>query len=100
MTATSTTTSTASPAAASTARVTIVVGTCHCCQDALATLQNMKRYYPLSVRAVPAATPAGQAVARRHRTGRYPIVLVDDGFFSAGRLPRRQLARRLAAGTS
>ena len=70
---------------------------CHFCEDAHAALAELARQYPLTVTVVPAASQAGQAATRQHRTGMFPLVLVDGVFFSAGRLPRRKLTRLLAA---
>ena len=69
---------------------------CHLCEDALTALADLALQYPLAVTTVPAASAAGQEVTRQHRSGMFPLVLVDGVFFSAGRLPRRKLARFLA----
>lgn len=88
-------TSTHSPAAL--ARVTVVTApACHFCEDAKAALAGMGQEYPLAVEETVADSPAGQALLHEHRTGMFPLVLVDGGFFAAGRLPRRKLARLLA----
>ena len=85
------------PAAAPT-RVTVVTArACHFCADALEALAELAREYPLAVEETAADSPAGQALLRRHGAGMFPLVLVDGEFFSAGRLPRRKLARLLAA---
>lgn len=79
------------------ARVTVVhTPTCHFCEQAQAVLAELGQSYPLTVELIAAASPAGQALLRRHRTGMFPLVLVDGSFFSAGRLPRRKLAHLLA----
>ena len=78
--------------------VTVVTAAgCHFCADARVVLAGLGRDYPLRVEFVAAASPAGQELVGRHRAGMFPLVLVDGVFFSAGRLPRRKLARRLAA---
>jgi hypothetical protein len=82
-----------------TAWVTVVTGPGQYSLDAQAALTDLARYFPLSVRMVAADSLAGEAVTRRHRPDSLPIVLLDGGFFSAGRLPRRKLARQLAART-
>lgn len=82
-----------------TAWVTVVAGPGRPSLDAQAALADLARYFPLSVRTVAADSQAGEAVTRRHRPDSLPIVLLDGGFFSAGRLPRRKLARQLAART-
>ena len=80
------------------ARVTVVTAPdCHFCEDALSALDAVAQAYPLAVEEVAADTPAGRALLGQHRTGMFPLVLIDGGFFSAGRLPRRKLARLLTA---
>jgi len=82
---------------AGSALVTVVTARgCHLCEDARQALAALGRAYPLTVQEVAAHSPAGQALALEHGTGIYPLVLVDGAFFSAGRLPRRKLVRRLA----
>ncbi|MGE5288592.1 MAG: hypothetical protein ACM3ML_15615 [Micromonosporaceae bacterium] len=79
------------------AAVTVVTApACHFCEDARVALAELAKEYPLTVTVVPGASPAGQAVTRQHRSGMFPLVLVDGVYFSAGRLPRRKLARLLA----
>ena len=80
------------------AAVTVVTApACHFCSDAQAALTELARNHPLTVTVVGAGSPAGQALLARYHTGMFPLVLVDGVFFSAGRLPRRKLARLLAA---
>ena len=77
--------------------VTVVTARgCHLCEDATQALAALGRVYPLTVEEVAAHSPAGQALVLEHGTGIYPLVLLDGAFFSAGRLPRRKLGRRLA----
>ena len=77
--------------------ITVVsAAACHFCEDAQDALSTLAGQYPLTVELVAADSPAGQALLHRHRTGMFPLVLVDGVFFSAGRLPRRKLARYLA----
>jgi hypothetical protein len=77
--------------------ITVVTApACHFCDDAQDGLAELARQYRFTVTVVPAAGPAGQAATRQHRSGMFPLVLVDGVFFSAGRLPRRRLARLLA----
>ena len=79
-----------------TVRVTVVTApACHFCEDATQALAALGRVYPLAVQEVAAHSPAGQALALEHGTGIFPLVLVDGVVFSAGRLPRRKLARQL-----
>jgi hypothetical protein len=78
--------------------VTVVTApACHFCEDAQEALAGLAREYPLAVAEVPVTSPAGHALLREHGRGMFPLVLVDGAFFSAGRLPRRKLARLLAA---
>ena len=77
-------------------RVTVVTApACHFCEDAQAALAEMARIHSLAVSLVDAESPAGQALLAAYGTGMFPLVLVDGAFFSAGRLPRRKLARLL-----
>lgn len=79
------------------AQVTIVTARgCHFCEDARQALAEIGGLCPMSVEEIPAASPVGQALVLEHGTGFFPLVLVDGVFFSAGRLPRRKLALRLA----
>lgn len=78
------------------AKVTVVhAPDCHLCDDARAALAELGRTYPLTVELVAAAEERGAALLRRHRAGLFPLVLLDGEFFSAGRLPRRKLAKLL-----
>jgi hypothetical protein len=70
---------------------------CHFCEDAQEDLSRLAQDYPIAVEEAAAGSPAGQALLHVHGTGIFPLVLVDGEFFSAGRLPRRKLARLLAA---
>ncbi len=79
-----------------TAVMVVTAPACHFCADARDTLAELAKDHPLTVTVVDAASPAGQAAARQHRAGMFPLVLVEGVFFSAGRLPRRKLARLLA----
>lgn len=80
------------------ARVTVVTArACHYCEDALTALAELGQACPLAVTELAADSRDGQALLSRPGTGMFPLVLVDGEFFSAGRLPRRKLARLLAA---
>lgn len=82
---------------AGSALVTVVTARgCHLCEDARQVLDALGLVYPLTVEEVAARSPAGQALVLEHGTGIFPLVLVGGEFFSAGRLPRRKLARQLA----
>jgi thiol-disulfide isomerase/thioredoxin len=79
-------------------RVTVVTApACHFCDDAQAALAELAQAYPLAVQMVAADSRDGQALLHAHSAGMFPLVLVDEAFFSAGRLPRRKLARLLAS---
>ena len=82
-------------------QVTLVTApACHFCEDAQATLAELAQDCPLSVREVAAESSEGQALLHAHGAGMFPLVLVDGAFFSAGRLPRRKLARLLTRPAS
>lgn len=81
--------------------ITVVTApACHFCDDARAALAELAQAYPLAVRLVAAESSDGQALLHAHGAGMFPLVLVDRAFFSAGRLPRRKLARLLAERAS
>ena len=82
-------------------QVTLVTApACHFCEDAQATLAELAQDCPLSLREVAAESSEGQALLHAHGAGMFPLVLVDGAFFSAGRLPRRKLARLLTRPAS
>ena len=70
---------------------------CHFCDGARAVLAEFATEFPLTVEFVDCTEPPGAALIRQHRAGMYPLVLVDGGFFSAGRLPRKKLRAQLTA---
>ena len=70
---------------------------CHFCDDARTVLADLATEFPLTVEFVDCADPRGAALIREHRAGMYPLVLVDGGFFSAGRLPRKKLRAQLSS---
>ncbi len=81
-------------------RITVVTaGACHFCDDAQAAIGELARAYPLILQQVAADSADGQALLHAHGAGMFPLVRVDGAFFSAGRLPRRTLARLLAWNT-
>jgi hypothetical protein len=81
--------------------VTVVRTTaCHFCDDALKALAEIGREASLTVEVVEAHAPHGIALLRRHRAAMFPLVLVDGGYFSVGRLPRRKLRTLLDARTA
>ena len=82
-------------------RITVVTAAaCHFCDDAQAVLAELAQAYPLAMRQVAADSPDGQALLHAHGAGMFPLVLVVGAFFSAGRLPRRKLARLLTQPAS
>jgi len=70
---------------------------CHFCDDARAVLAELATEFPLTVEYLTCTEARGAALIREHRAGMYPLVLVDGGFFSAGRLPRKKLRAQLTA---
>jgi glutaredoxin len=75
-----------------TATITLVHGpACHFCTDAQAALGALDDDFEFRVDLVAADSERGQALVATHRPGMFPLVLVDGGFFSAGRLPRNKL---------
>lgn len=70
---------------------------CHFCDDARAALADLATEFPLTVEYLDCTEPRGAALIREHRAGMYPLVLVDDAFFSAGRLPRKKLRAQLSS---
>ena len=80
------------------ARVTVVEApACHFCADAHEALAELAARYPLVVDTVDARSDSGRLLMATHRAALSPLVLLDGAFFSHGRLPRRKLARALAA---
>ena len=68
---------------------------CYLCDDALETLAELGREFPIRVREVGIETPQGRELLRIHRPALPPALLVDGVLFSAGRLPRKKLRRLL-----
>ena len=84
------------PPAPDTVDITVVHSpACHFCDDARAVLADLATEFPLTVEYVACTEPRGAALIRQHRAGMYPLVLLDGGFFSAGRLPRKKLRAQL-----
>ena len=73
---------------------------CHLCEDATAALGELGRKFPVRVQLMEAGEPDGAALVRQHRAPMFPLVLLDGVFFSSGRLPRKKLAKALAAARS
>ncbi|MDP3891524.1 glutaredoxin [Nocardioides sp.] len=77
-------------------RITVVASeACHFCEDAHRALAALARCYPVAVDTMDVRSQAGQALMARHRAPMSPLVLLDDTFFSSGRLPRRKLEKLL-----
>ena len=86
------------PPAPDTVDITVVHSpACHFCDDARAVLAEFATEFPLTVDYLDCTEARGAALIREHRAGMYPLVLVDGGFFSAGRLPRKKLRAQLTA---
>ena len=68
---------------------------CHLCEDALDSLAELRREFPIRVREIGMETPEGRALLRIHRPAMPPAVLVDGSLFSVGRLPRKKLRKAL-----
>lgn len=78
------------------ARVTVVEAeACHFCEDASNALQELKALYPLELRIINARDAIGAGLMQEHRAAMSPLILVDDEFFSQGRLPRAKLQKLL-----
>jgi hypothetical protein len=71
---------------------------CHFCSDARAVLTELATSGQVVLEVVDAHGPVGRGLLERHRPPMLPLVLVDARPFSHGRLPRRKLAKQLAAG--
>ena len=77
-------------------RITVVDSeACHFCEDAHRALAALAASYPLDVNNVDVRSEAGRALMACHRAPMNPLVLLDDTFFSSGRLPRRKLEKVL-----
>ena len=77
-------------------RITVVESeACHFCEDAHRALEALAASYPLAVDTLDARSDAGRELIARHRAAMTPLVLIEDAFFSSGRLPRRKLEKLL-----
>jgi hypothetical protein len=77
--------------------ITVVQGpVCHLCEDAAATIGELARTLPLTLRTVEATSQEGRELLRRTRAPLLPVVLVDGELLGWGRLSRGRLAARLA----
>ena len=62
---------------------------CHYCEDAAAALAELSARFDFLVRTLARDSDEGRRLILRHRPPMAPLVLVDEEFFSSGRLPRR-----------
>lgn len=76
--------------------VVVTSPACHLCEDAVTVLEQLDPDQ-LVLTVVQAVSPDGRRLVERHRPAMFPLVIVDDDFFSAGRVPRRKLDKLLAA---
>jgi hypothetical protein len=76
--------------------VTLVhTANCHLCSEAIAALTALEAEDRLRLRLLRSDSAEGKRLLELHRPALFPLVTIDDDFFSAGRLPRRKLGRRL-----
>lgn len=69
---------------------------CHLCDHAKSALAVLAQSFPMTIAVLSIDDEAGRALMEHHRAPMSPLVLLDGQYFSAGRLPRRKLERRLA----
>lgn len=70
---------------------------CHLCEDAAATISELARTLPITLRTIEATSPQGRELLQQTRAPLLPIVLVDGELLGWGRLSRGRLSARLAA---
>ena len=68
---------------------------CVYCDHAKQVLDRIADDYPLVVRSLTLESPQGGALARSVGAVFAPVLLIDDGLFSFGRLSERKLRRHL-----
>lgn len=68
---------------------------CHYCEDAAEVLAELSARFDFLVRTLERDSNEGRGLILRHRPPMAPLVLVDEEFFSSGRLPRRRLEKLL-----
>ena len=84
------------PGSGAVPRLTLVTSTgCHFCEDAHRVLVPLVEAGLVEFGMLAADSPEGERLVSAHRPALLPLVLLDGDFFSAGRLPRRKLARAL-----
>lgn len=77
--------------------VTVVESeSCHFCAEAQQVIDDAAGRFPLEVRVVDVRSAEGQDLMHTHRAAMSPLVLLDGGFFSQGRLPRNKLENVLS----
>lgn len=77
--------------------ITVLTQTsCAYCQQAEDTLARLRGQYSFDTVEVGLETDEGRALGARHGVLFAPGILVDDQFFSFGRLSERKLRRELA----
>jgi hypothetical protein len=79
-------------------RITLVPSpACHFCEDAEQALADLAATFTFELEIVPIDSTRGARLVAEHRPALNPLVLVDGAYFSAGRLPRKKLAKLLTA---
>ncbi|KGM10906.1 glutaredoxin [Cellulomonas carbonis T26] len=68
---------------------------CHFCDDAEEALHELRCEYAIDVSVVDIDSPVGRTLLGKHRPAMNPLVLVDEEFFSSGRLPRKKFIKLL-----
>lgn len=70
---------------------------CHFCRDAQEALDELGAQFPIEVTELDLRDPRARDLVAHHGAGMSPLVLLDDQFVSAGRLPRNKLRKLLSA---
>ncbi len=70
---------------------------CHFCHEAEETLGALAEAGAIALTILDSDSDDGRHLVAEHRPALAPLVLLDGEFFSAGRLPRKKLARTLGA---
>lgn len=71
---------------------------CHFCTDADEAIAELASEYALTVTYLEVASDDGMDLMQRHGAGMSPLVLLDGGFVSSGRLSRGRLRKMLDNG--
>lgn len=88
------------PAPAVTQVTLVTAPDCHFCHDAREVLTTLSVEGRIGIEVIEGSSEAGRALVATHRPPMMPLVLIDGGYFSAGRLPRRKLNARLATSSA